>query len=86
MPKPIKGLDQAARQAGMKGGGYLPAGMIRWRLGHVHVATSRYAVAREFWRRAAIYPRPIKRAVVRLALREHRANRDLYNFVMRGGR
>lgn len=86
MPKPIKGLTAAARGAGMKGGGYVPTGSIRWRMGHVHVGASRFTVAREFWNRAAKWPRPLKRAIVRTAIREHLKNRDLYNFVMRGGR
>jgi hypothetical protein len=69
----------------MKRGGYVPTGMIRWRMGNVHVGTSALTVAREFWhQRAKGFPRPIKRAVVRAALRAHAANRAEYNYVMRG--
>ena len=84
MAKPIKGLTAAARQAGMAKGGYIPTGMIRWRLGNVHVSTPALTVAREFWhKRAKKFPRPLKRAIVRVALKEHRANFRLYCQVMR---
>lgn len=84
--KPIQGLTAAARAAGMTGGGYVPTGMIRWRMGNIHVGASALTVAREFWhRRAASYPRPLKRAIVRAALREHASNRASYHYVM-GGR
>lgn len=84
MPKVIKGLTEAARGAAFTGGGYLPTGMIRWRVDQLHVGTPGVEVAREFWRRAAASPRPIKRAVVRYALRVHQQNRRLYRAVMRG--
>ena len=87
MAKPIAGLTAAARTAGMTAGGYVPTGMIRWRLGQVHVGTSYLAVAREFWhKRAKGLPRPLKRAIIRAALREHASNRGLYRYVMGGQR
>lgn len=83
--KPIHGLTDAARRAGMRKGGYIPIGMIRWRIGQLHVSTSALAIAREFWhQRARKLPRSIKRAIVRTAIREHQANRALYAFVIRG--
>jgi hypothetical protein len=85
MAKPIVGLTEAARAAGMPGGNYVPKGMITWRMGQVHVSTSALDVAREFWhKRAAAFPRPIKRAVVRCALKCHAQNRSLYRAVMSG--
>lgn len=87
MPKPINGLTLAARAAGMKRGGYVPSHMIRWRVGNMHVGTSALTVAREFWHvRAKALATPLKRACVRAALLEHRANQALYGFVMRGKR
>lgn len=84
--KAIKGLTEAARAAGFGRGGYIPTGQIGWVLGRVHVGTSYLDVARDFWhKRAKGWPRPLKRAAVRVALREHRANRRLYADVM-GGR
>jgi hypothetical protein len=86
MAATIRGLTAAARAAGFERGGWVPTGFIRWRMGQVHVGTSRLVVAREFWKRCegAHYPRAIKRAVVRAALREHASNRRLYVAVMRG--
>jgi len=85
MAAKIAGLTHAARAAGMRKGGYIPMGMIRWRLGNVHCRESLLTVAREFWfERCRKLPRPIKRAVVRAALLEHLSNRRLYNHVMRG--
>lgn len=83
--KPIHGLTEAARKAGYSRGGYVPTGMITWHMGRIHVSTSDLAVAREFWTRAHRYPRPLKRAIVRAALRAHAANRRLYQTVMFGG-
>lgn len=85
MPKPIHGLTAAARAAGYSRGGYVPVGAITWRLGHIHVGTSALEVAREFWhRRAGAFSRPLKRAVVRAALRAHARNRRLYRQVTAG--
>jgi len=85
MARPIHGLTDAARAAGMPAGRYIPRYQIAWALGRVHVSTTALEVARMFWhKRARHYPRPIKRAAVRVALQEHRKNRDLYAWVMRG--
>jgi hypothetical protein len=87
MAKPIHGLTATARSLGFVHGGYIPTGMIHWRLGHIHVSTSALTVAREFWHeRAKAYPRNLKRAIVRAALKEHAANRGLYHYVMSGTR
>jgi len=83
--KSINGLTVAARNAGMKAGGYMPVGMIRWSIGHSHVSRSILDIAREYWhKRAKAYARPLKRAAVRVAIREHLRNRDLYRSVMHG--
>lgn len=86
MSAPIHGLVDALRQATPAGGRYgIPVGMIRWRVGQLHVGTSALTIAREFWhRRAAKFPRPIKRAVVRAAIKAHKGNRELYAAVMEG--
>lgn len=85
MAKSIVGLTTAARAAGMPAGGYVPVGMIRWRLGNIHVGTSTLTIAREFWHVCAKgFDRRLKRAIVRVALREHRSNRELYRAVMTG--
>lgn len=85
MAKAIQGLTEAARAGGFDHGGYVPSGIIRWRMGNIHVGTSALTIAREFWHdRAKAYARPLKRAIVRAALREHAANRALYRAVMRG--
>lgn len=83
--KPIRDLTLSARNAGFTGGGYVPTGGIEWLLGRIHVGTSPLAVARQFWHvRAAKYPRPLKRAIVRVALRVHAENRGLYRAVVSG--
>ena len=85
MAKPIAGLTAAARAAGMPKGGYLPLGIVRTIVGAQHVGTSALTIARGFWhKRARQYPRPLKRAMVRAALRAHADNRALYRDVMRG--
>jgi hypothetical protein len=85
MPKAIDRLTETARAAGMPAGGYVPCGQISWKVDRYHVGTSALAVARDFWHRIArSYPRPIKRAIVRVALRHHAANRGLYRAVMSG--
>lgn len=86
MAKPIAGLTEAARHAGMTKGGYMPMGMIRWSVGQKHVSESYLSIAREYWhKRAKQFPTPIKRACVRAAIREHCQNRKLYSYVMSGG-
>ena len=85
MAKPIAGLTAAARAAGYARGGWMPQGPIRWLIGQQHVSTSALTIARDFWhKRARQYSRPIKRAIVRAALRAHADNRALYRDVMRG--
>lgn len=87
MAKPIIGLTQAARKAGMSRGGYIPTGSIRWRIDQMHVSTSNLTIAREFWhKRAKKFPRPLKRAIVRAAILIHRQNRGIYAYVMGGMR
>jgi hypothetical protein len=84
---PIRGLTTTARRLGFARGGYVPTGQIRWRVAQLHVGVSALTVAREFWHtRAGKFPRPIKRAVVRAALRAHAENRRLYAYVMGGVR
>lgn len=85
MPKRIRGLTKALQAAGLTKDNY--AYGIEWYMGRIHVGTSALTVARDFWHRAtkANFPRPVKRAVVRAALRCHDENRTLYARVM-GGR
>jgi hypothetical protein len=85
MSAPIHGPTEAAREAGMHSGGYIPSGQIAWKVAKYHVGTSALTVARDFWGRLAKqYPRPLRRAIVRVALRKHQANRGLYRAVMSG--
>jgi hypothetical protein len=61
--KPIAHLTESARAAGMPKGGYIPTGMISWRIDQLHVSTPVLTIAREFWhRRAKAFPRPLKSA------------------------
>jgi len=83
--KPIKGLTEAARAAGYQGGGYIPVGGLRWLVNKCHVSDSAIDIARDVWRRAQQYPRPLKRAAVRAAILAHRENQRLYDRVMMGG-
>jgi hypothetical protein len=85
MSAPIRNLTAAARELGFTRGGYIPTGQIRWWVGRQHVGTSPLAIARAFWHaRARRFPRPIRRAVVRAALRAHAENRRLCRQVLSG--
>ena len=84
MPRPIHGLTAAARAAGFSGGGHVPTGAIRHFVGQYHVSTPALTVARDYWHRSSSHARPLRRAVLRAALKAHAANRALYAFVMRG--
>ena len=88
MAKPIKGLTAALQQSNAR---TVPVGQIRWLLGRVHVSTSYLDVARDIVRRSRCarvskkpIPWPIVRAMIRVAVREHRSNRRLYHSVMTG--
>ena len=65
---------------------------VRWILGKLHVSISAVGVVREFYRRttkgiaSSGWTRVLRKQVYRLALWQWAKDRELYAFVVRGGR
>ena len=79
MAKPIQQL-----QAHIRDRGALPIASIHQCVDRYHVSRSLLDIGRRWWQfHAAPYDRPIKRAIVRVALKRHLRNIAEYNFVTR---
>ena len=64
----------------------VPIGQIKWRMGHVHVGTSDEDVKSEWQKRCeqnGVTDQRIINQICHYALKCHRDNQNLYNFVQR---
>jgi len=57
---------------------------IEWLIGHIHVGTSDYKIAKNILSRTKNWEKKQRKLAVKFAIRYHHKNRRLYSHVMRG--
>jgi hypothetical protein len=62
----------------------IPKGQIEWLVGRHCVTASTLTIARDIWPRTKGWPRRSRRAALRVALRRHAENQNLYLSVTTG--